>query len=212
MYRLKCGRASKWPSEGAAPTVAGMGHWMDTVLPVVSSSLGALLGGLGASWYGTRAAMRKFQHERAFDARVTWHRELAETAMVLRNRSRGLRYARHREMPPELVVPELQKLGELMFRFQELAEQAPLYAKRETSKSLGEVIHEMNGLRSSFENPPPLSDDPDAPPHPYDLSMSALELIFLMLARDMREMLNLGDLPEFETLERIEKKVADARQ
>lgn len=187
-----------------------MGNWVDAVLPVVSSSLGALLGGLGASWYGTRAAMRKFRHERSYDARVAWHQDLAKTAKVLRNRSRAVQTFKRGDIPAEVALPELQKISELAFRFQELAEQAPLYARSETCVAIGEVLSEMNRLYAvDFENPPTDKDEDG----PFEMSQSGLQLVFLMAARDLRTMLNLGPIPEIEVLDRIEqtRRKADSR-
>lgn len=98
----------------------------EAVVTAILSAVGALI----AAWVGTQPGMRKFREERAFDARLEWHRKLAETAKVLRNRTRALRTFEGGGIPPEVALPLVKELAALAFQFQELAETASLYASK----------------------------------------------------------------------------------
>jgi hypothetical protein len=144
----------------------------------------------------TRLALRRYRSERSYDARVAWHRELAETVKALSNRSRALRFFFQKDSPaPEL--PALQEVGELAFRFQELAEQASLYAKKDTYLAIRDIVAELDELSPQFENPPELLPEPEqGEPHPFDISLAGLSVIYDLLARDLRELLGLKKLDD----------------
>jgi hypothetical protein len=84
----------------------------------------------------------------------------------------------------------VQNISELAFKFQEVAEQAPLYAKKDTCLAIQGVVTKMNALAPQFENPP----TPGDAVHPFDLSMTGLEIIYGLLTRDTRELLDLEPL------------------
>ena len=172
----------------------------DTIVVAVASCVGALLSGV----LGAALAMRRYRGERSFDARVEWHRELAETAKKLSNRSRAFRQALQQGFPQQLL-PGAEELGTLAFRFQELAEQAPLYAKPDTCSAIRQVIADLNDLAPLFEDAPEPEPeaDPDNP-HPFDVSIAGMEAVFMLLARDLRQMLGLKKLDEHKVLDDIE--------
>ena len=145
--------------------------------------------------------MRRYRRERSFDARVEWHRELAETAKTLSNRSRAFRYAGKHGLPAQLL-PGAQELGTLAFRFQELAEQASLFAKPDTCSAIRQVMAELDDLVPLFEDAPDL--EPDAGqdnPHPFDVSIAGMNLVYELLARDLRELLGLKKLDDHAFLD-----------
>ena len=112
---------------------------VDAIVTAVLSALGALT----AAWAGTQLGLRKFRQERAFDARIEWHRKLAETAKVLRNRFRAFTSFRRGGTPAEVALPLVQELSQLAFAFQELAEQASLYATKRTHAAIRDVLTKM---------------------------------------------------------------------
>lgn len=169
----------------------------DTIIVAVASCVGALLSGV----LGAELALRRYRGERSFDARVKWHRELAEVAKVLSNRSRAFRHAMLRGLPEQLL-PEAQDLGPLAFRFQELAEQAPLYAKPDTCSAIRQVMAQLDDLASLFEDAPGLEPQIDSDSsHPFDVSIAGMSLVFDLLARDLRELLGLKKLDEHAFLD-----------
>lgn len=172
----------------------------ETIIVAVASCVGALLSGV----LGAALAMRRYRGERSFDARVEWHRELAEKAKTLSNRSRAFRYALQRGLPQQLL-PGAKDLGELAFRFQELAQLAPLYAKPDTCSAIQQVLVDLDNLAPLFDDAPIPEPEPDPDsPHPFDVSMAGMEAVFMLLARDLRQMLGLKKLGEHEVLDDIE--------
>lgn len=172
----------------------------ETIIVAVASCVGALFSGA----LGAALAMRRYRGERSFDARVEWHRELAETAKTLSNRSRAFRTALQRGLPQQLL-PGAQDLGELAFRFQEMAQLAPLYAKPDTCSAIQEVLGDLDNLAPLFDDAPvPEQEvDPDSP-HPFDVSIAGMEAVFMLLARDLRQLLGLQKLDEHKVLDHIE--------
>lgn len=175
-----------------------------TFITTVASSLGALL----AAGVGTYLGQRKFRHERSYDARVNWHRELAETVKKLRNRSKALQYFRERGSAAEEVLEAVKNVGELAFKFQELAEQASLYAKKGTCTAIAQIVSDLNSLSPQFENPPPRNrnNDSEETPDPFKTSMLGLNVVYELLARDLRELLGLEKLEEHQKLDFFDKK------
>jgi hypothetical protein len=110
-----------------------------TLITTTASSIGALV----AAGIGTYLAQRKFRHERSYDARVNWHRDLAETVKKLRNRTKALQYFREINSAAEEILESVKNVGELAFKFQELAEQASLYAKKSTCKAIGQIVSDL---------------------------------------------------------------------
>jgi len=175
-----------------------------TLITTVAAAIGALI----AAAAGTFLAQRKFKQERSYDARVNWHRELAETVKKLSNRSKALRYFRERGSAAEEVLDAVKNVGELAFNFQELAEQSSLYAKKSTCKAIGEIVSELNSLKLQFDNPPPKkreSDDGDELFDPFKTSMLGLNVVYELLARDLRELLGLEKLDEHQKLDLFDK-------
>jgi hypothetical protein len=176
-----------------------MDFFTQTLITAAASSVGALF----AAAVGTYLGQRKFRHERSYDARVNWHRELAETVKKLRNRSKSLLYFRERDSAAEEVLEVVNNIGELAFKFQELAEQASLYAKKGTCKAIGQIVKDLNSLTPQFENPPPRKreNDYDEASDPFEISMLGLNLVYDLLARDLRELLGLEKLDEHQNLD-----------
>lgn len=175
-----------------------------TLITSVASSLGAQL----AAGVGTYMGQRKFRPERSYDARVNWHRELAETVMKLRNRSKALQYFRERDSTAEEVLEAVKNVGELAFMFQELSEQASLYAKKGTCTAIAQIVSDLNSLSPQFENPPPRNrnNDCEEAPDPFKTSMLGLNVVYELLARDLRELLGLEKLEEHQKLDFFDKK------
>ena len=111
-----------------------------TFLTPILSFIGALL----AAWLGTILGLRKFRQERAFDARLEWHRKLAETSRVLLNRMRAFRTFQKGKVPQEAVLPILHELNDLAFEFQEKSELASLYAEKQTYLAIRDVLKYMS--------------------------------------------------------------------
>ena len=184
---------------------------MDSVIMPVMSALGAL----AAAWVGTQLGLRKFRQERAFDARLEWHRNLAETAKVLRNRARAIGAFQRGGMPTEVALPLVKELGTLAFRFQELAEQASLYATKPTHAAIRDVLAQMTGVAQPFAKLP----DPEDPvavtqqqvQEMYRSSMSGMERVYDLLARDLREMLGLERLDEHQSLDSDDDRQSERR-
>lgn len=175
-----------------------MADVVDTFIIAAASSVGALVSGV----VGTRLALRRYRSERSYDARVAWHRELAETVKALSNRSRALRFFLQKDSPAPELLPAVQEVGELAFRFQELAEQASLYAKKDTYLAIRDIVAELDELSPQFENPPELLPVPEeGEPHPYDISLAGLSMIYDLLARDLRELLGLKKLDDHAYLD-----------
>jgi hypothetical protein len=170
-----------------------------TLITAAASSIGALV----AAAVGTYLAQRKFRQERSYDARVNWHRELAETVKKLSNRSRALQYFRERNSSAEELLDAVKNVGELAFKFQELAELASLYAKKSTCKAIGQIIGELNRLSPQFENPPSKKKESDAEKasDPFKESILSLNVVYDLLARDLRELLELEKLDEHQELD-----------
>jgi len=175
-----------------------------TLITTVASSIGALL----AAGVGTYLGQRKFRHERSYDARVNWHRELAETVKKLRNRSKALQYFRERGSAAEEVLEAVKNVGELAFKFQELAEQASLYAQKSTCKAIAQIVSEMNSLSPQFENPPPKNSNNKSEETPdfFTTSLMGLNIVYDLLARDLRELLGLEKLDEHQKLDFFDKQ------
>lgn len=175
-----------------------------TLITTAASSIGALI----AAAVGTYLGQRKFRHERSYDARVNWHRELAETVKKLRNRSKALQHFRESGSAAEEVLETVKNVGELAFKFQELAEQASLYAKKSTCKAIGYIVSDLNGLTLQFENPPPRNNDQESDERhdPFKASMLGLNVIYELLARDLRELLGLEKLDEHQKLDLLDNQ------
>jgi hypothetical protein len=165
---------------------------MEPFLTPVLSALGAL----AAAWLGTRLGLRKFRAERAFDARLEWHRNLAETAKVLRNRTLAFKSFTAQGVPEQVAVPLVQELGALSFKFQELAEVASLYASKSTCSAIGEVMAQMNHEGQAFissrgGNEPSRGDSHN---QMFTASVGGMERVYELLARDLRDLLGLERL------------------
>jgi hypothetical protein len=171
-----------------------MKYWggSDALASAVLTSLGALI----AAWVGTQLGLRKFRSERAFDARVEWHRELAETARVLRNRTKALVAFQRGGTPEEIAVPLLQELSELAFAFQELSEQASLYASKPTYLAIKEVLVEMTRGSRAFTTYPAEQDSvsPQDVQRLFTSSIDGFERVYDLLARDLRKLYGLEPL------------------
>jgi len=172
-----------------------------SLITPVMSALGALI----AAWVGTQLGLRKFRQERAFDARLEWHRNLAETAKALWNRTRAFAAFRRGGTPTEAALPLVSELGNLAFKFQELAELASLYATKRTHVAIRDVLAQMQGAAKPFAKYP----DPDDPTavtqrqseEMYRNTTSGMERVYDLLARDLREMLGLERLDEHRSLD-----------
>lgn len=172
---------------------------VDALVTAGLSALGALV----AAWAGTRLGLRKFRQERAFDARLEWHRKLAETAKILQNRTRALKAFQRGGTPPEVALPLVQELRQLAFAFQELAEQAPLFATKRTHSAIRGVLVEMTKGAKHFAEYPkgPNAETAEQAQEMYTTSMSGLDRVYDLLARDLREMLALEELDEHRLLD-----------
>lgn len=174
---------------------------MDFVITPVMSALGALI----AAWVGTQLGLRKFRQERAFDARLEWHRALAETAKVLRNRTRALAAFQRGGTPTEAALPLVNELGKLAFKFQELAELASLYATKRTHTAIRDVLAQMQGAAQPFATYPDLEEPTAVKQRQAEemrrSSTSGMERVYDLLARDLREMLGLEPLDEHRSLD-----------
>jgi hypothetical protein len=166
---------------------------LESVFTAVLTALGALI----AAWMGTMLGLRKFRKERAFDARLEWHRKLAETAKILRNRTRAFLAFKRGGTPMEVVLPLVQELGELSFTFQELAEQASLYATNRTYSEIRDVLEEMTKVSQAYANYEEHSKETiEQSQAMYTSTMHGLERVYNLLARDLREMFGLDELEE----------------
>jgi hypothetical protein len=131
----------------------------DQLIEVLKVALPAI-GALVAGWLGTRLGLRKLRHERAFDARVEWHRKLAETAVTLRNRIRTLASYEQGSPALEAAMPLLTEMAGLAYRFQELAEQASMYATPKThARSGGRASRYDRGSATVLASRPPRRGD-----------------------------------------------------
>ena len=171
----------------------------DAVITAGLSGASALI----AAWIGTRLGLRKFRAERAFDARLEWHRKLAETAKVLHNRTRAFHAFKRGRTPEEVALPLVKDLSELAFRFQELAETASLYATKRTHGAIRAVLAEMTTSAQPFAE---YADDDDEATQQlareiYVKSLAGMERVYDLLARDLRDMLGLERLDEHHGLD-----------
>ena len=173
---------------------------MDSLITALLSGLSALV----CAWVGTQLGLRKFRQERAFVARLEWHRKLAETARVLRNRTLALGAFRRGGTPTEVALPLITELGKLAFDFQEQAELSALYATTQTHAAIQGVLAQMTEAAQPFGKYP----DPEDPTavttqqvqELHRTSMAGMERVYDLLARDLREMLGLQRLDEHESL------------
>lgn len=174
---------------------------MDSVITPAMAALGALI----AAWVGTRLGLQKFRQERAFDARLDWHRKLAETAKVLRNRTRTVGAFDRGGTPIEVALPLIKEVGELAFRFQELAETSALYATNRTHEAIRDVLAQMTKPAQAFaEYPEPQDQRNELQQRAQDLhqiSLSGMGRVYDLLARDLRKMLDLEPLEEHRLLD-----------
>jgi hypothetical protein len=181
----------------------------DALLTAALSAGAALV----AAWAGTRLGLRKFRAERAFDARLEWHRKLAETAKVLRNRLRALPVLRLPKDMPEDVreemaaevqnMPLFKDLNEMAFRFQELAETASLYATKRTYAAVRGALADMTKSAQPFAKRSAADSDEVVLEHAREMhrkSLAGMERVYDLLARDLREMLGLEPLDEHRKL------------
>jgi hypothetical protein len=145
---------------------------------------------------GTQFGLRKFRSERAFDARVEWHRKLAETAKILRNRTKAVVAFKRGSTPDEVALPLLQEMAQLAFSFQELAEQASLYASKPTYLAIQEVLREMTKGSQAFAHYPETSDSvsPQVAQQMFTSSVNGLERVYDLLAKDLRKLFGLQPL------------------
>jgi hypothetical protein len=172
---------------------------LETLFTAAMSAVGALL----AAWVGTQLGLRKFRQERAFDARLDWHRKLAETAKVLLNRTRAFWAFRQGGTPVEVALPLVKELGQLAFTFQELAELASLYATKRTHTAVREAVKQMTKGAQIFATYPKdttIVTEQQAQDM-FTSSMSGIERVYNLLARDMRDMLGLEGLDEHRSLD-----------
>ena len=173
---------------------------MDSLVTPLLSGLSALV----CAWVGTQLGLRKFRQERAFVARLEWHRKLAETARVLRNRTRALGAFRQGGTPAEVALPLVNELSKLAFDFQEQAELSALYATTETHAAIQRVLAQMTEAAQPFgKHPDP--DDPTAVTQQvgekmFRTSMAGMERVYDLLAQDLREMFGLECLDEHQSL------------
>lgn len=165
--------------------------WLNSAITPVASGLGALI----AAWVGTQLGLRKFRQERAFDARLEWHRNLATTAKVLRNRTRAFVAFQRMDTPAEVGLPLVRELGELSFKFQEQAEVSALYAAKRTHVAIQGVLAQMTEVAQP-DPEDPTSVTPQKAQEIYRSSISGLEQVHDLLAQDLREMLGLDHLDE----------------
>jgi hypothetical protein len=170
---------------------------IESVLTATMSGIGALV----AAWIGTLLGFRRFREERSFDACLEWHRKLAEITKVLRNRIRSIPQLRP-EIPEEAVVPLLKEMGQLAFQFQEMAEVASLYANRRTYAAVRDVLAEMTKSAQAFgPSRNPATNSAEEWLKMRNSSLSGLERVYNLLARDMRAMLHLELLDEHRNLD-----------
>jgi hypothetical protein len=176
-----------------------MGVPIDAVITAVMSALGALI----AAWVGTRLGLRRFRQERAFDARLEWHRKLAETTKILENRTRALGAFKRGGTPIEVALPLVKDLSELAFKFQELTELGSLYATKRTHAAIQDALAQMTKSAQTFrEYPGDESVVTQAQAQEmYASGMSGMQRVYDLLARDLREMLGLELLDEHLSLE-----------
>ncbi len=171
---------------------------IDSVLTAALSAVSALL----AAWFGTQLGLRRFRQERSFDARLEWHRKLAETAKTLLNRTRALPQLRS-DVPGEAVVPLVEEMAQLAFHFQEHAEVASLYASRRTCAAVRDTVAAMTKSAQTFRparDPSSISIEEGRAMR--DASLAGLERVYNLLARDLRAMLNLERLDEHRDLDK----------
>ena len=166
-------------------------NWLNSAVTPVVSGLCALI----AAWVGTKLGLRKFRQERAFDARLEWHRNLAETAKTLRNRTRSFVAFQRMDTPAEVALPLVSELGELSFKFQEQAELSALYATKRTHAAIQDVLAKMTAVaQPAADNPTAMT--PQKAQEIYRSSISGQEQVYDLLAQDLREMLGLAHLDE----------------
>ena len=174
---------------------------MDSLITPLLTGLSALL----CAWVGTYLGLRKFRQERAFVARLEWHRKLAETAKVLRNRTRAFgAFRREGTLPDEVALPLINDLSKLAFDFQEQTELSALYATKQTHAAIQGVLAQMTEAAQPFGKHPDPGDDPTAVTQQaqelYRTSMAGMERVYDLLARDLREMHGLQRLDEHQSL------------
>ena len=170
---------------------------IESVITTILTALGALF----AAWIGTMLGLRKFRKERAFDARLEWHRKLAETARILRNRTKSFVAFKNAGTPMEAVMPLMQELQELSFQFQELAEQASMYATSSTYSEIKKVLDEMTKVAKLYAKYEESEETIGRSQAMYDSSMKVFENIYNLLARDLRKMFGLEELTNMESHE-----------
>jgi hypothetical protein len=175
-----------------------------TTEALVTAALSAA-SALIAAWVGTQLGLRKFRQERSFDARLEWHRRLAETAKVLRNRVRAFHAFQRGGTPEDVPLSLVKDIGQLSFQFQELTESASLYATRRTLTAIQNVLADMTESAQPFSQYPSDDADHDAMQRSagemYKRSLAGMERVYDLLARDLREMLGLERLKEHESLD-----------
>ena len=106
--------------------------------------------------------------------------------------------------PAEVALPLITELGKLAFDFQEQAELSALYATTQTHAAIQGVLAQMTEAAQPFGKYPD-PEDPTAVTTQqvqalHRTSMAGMERVYDLLARDLREMLDLQRLDEHESL------------
>lgn len=165
---------------------------------IIVTGLASSVGALFSAFIGAKFAIDKYQKEKGFDARLEWHRNIGDVSRRLRNRTKAFKYFKSQENKEALNSDLIKEIGDLSFKFQELAEQSPMYANTDTHREIAKVISYMNSLTSSFEK---AVENLENKNHPINLSLVAMSLVYDLVARDIRAMTGLKKLPEQEKLD-----------
>ena len=164
---------------------------------LIATFISTIATGLIAGYAGIRFGMSKLRNERAFDKQLEWYEDLGKTIHILLNRYTSFRAYLLRGSFPLDVESMVKDLGNLSFRFQELAAMADMYAPSDTYRVVSDGVAEMNRL-GAIIMPSSLNPSPEAHQAGEAAmaeSIDTLRIIGGYVARDMRVHLGLDTLP-----------------